>query len=120
MNVPFARRSVFVALASILLEGAALCQCPAMSAGGTGWASGTPVLIYINDSDGSFSSAEQTAISAAFSNWNSTEGAGLSLSTEVENSLAWLPSSGYALVEVGTTTCGVGKSACTTCLKGTA
>ena len=120
-------QSVSVSFAAIILVLSADGQCPygSLTESTFGWPSGSdnPIVVYFNQGGGSFTTDEINAVcggtpcssGSAWANWNSVLGAGLSLSQSVQSNTSSLPSTGYHLIQIGSTTgCGEGKDGCTT------
>jgi hypothetical protein len=83
--------------------------------GGAGWYGGSSVTLFIvSPTTGGFTSGQQSDISTALGNWNSTVGSNLQITTSVVTSTPTSFPSQYILVQFGDTSgCGSGQSACT-------
>jgi hypothetical protein len=83
------------------------------TAGGTSWAKGTSVTLYIvSTSGGPFTSGEQSDIATALTNWNTTSGSSLNITSTVLSGPP-VPVGSYIIVQRGDpSACGAGVSAC--------
>jgi hypothetical protein len=83
--------------------------------GATAWQKNSAITLYIVSPSGSgFTFQQSNNIQAALSNWSSTAGTNLSITTSIVTSTPSSFPSQYVLVQFGDTSgCGAGRAACT-------
>src|ERR1700722_5600853 len=121
------RSGVSLCTALVACSASTRGQCPTSGLSGSwnGWPSGTSIVVYFNEEDGSFSSEAVGAVcstesgdacttGSAWGLWNEGLDSGFDVWEDIEPNLDNLPAHNYHLVEYGdTSTCGENQDACT-------